>query len=208
MSNMHVKKGDKILVLAGKDKGKISEVLSVNPKENTVVAANVNIVVHHNKPKSREEKGGIVKAPASIDASNVQVVCPACNKATRIAHKKDETNKSVRICKKCGPVLDSKFKQVKDKKVVKASKDAKTAKASEKPEKVVKLEKVDKVEKTQTVKKAAKPKTTAEKTTTTASTKTATTKVAAVKTEAKTASAKTATKTTIAKTSTKKADKE
>lgn len=185
MKKTHVKKGDKVLVLAGKDKGKIGEVLSADAKSHTVVVANVNILVHHNKPKSREEKGGIVKAPGAIDASNVMVVCPACGKATRIAHKKNDKNKSVRICKKCGAVLDSKVKLTKEKKAAKPSvkevaklttkqpeqkpaekiqksKTEKTAKtAAEKPaEKVAKTVKAEKpAEKTVKTEKTPKPKT-------------------------------------------------
>jgi len=124
MNKVHVKKGDKIVVLAGKDKGKKSQILSVNPTEHRVVVADVNILVHHNKPKKQGEKGGIVKAPGAIDCSNVQVICPVCNKATRIAHSKDDKNKSVRICKKCGAVLDTK---------VKATKKSSEKKAEKKP---------------------------------------------------------------------------
>lgn len=110
MNKVHVKKGDKVVVLAGKDKGKKSQILSVNPTEHRVVVADVNILVHHNKPKKQGEKGGIVKAPGAIDCSNVQVICPVCGKATRIAHSKNDKKKSIRICKKCGAVLDTKTK--------------------------------------------------------------------------------------------------
>lgn len=128
MSKVQVKKGDNVVVLAGKDKGKKGKVLSVNPSEHRVVVADVNILVHHNKPKKQGETGGIVKAAGPIDCSNVQVICPACSKATRIAHTKDENGKSVRICKKCGAVLDAKVKS--EKKAEKKSK--KTEKPADK----------------------------------------------------------------------------
>ena len=101
MSKLHVKKGDKVLVIAGKEKGKMGEVLSTNCAKSTVVVSGVNIQTHHNKPKSREDKGGIVKVEGPINSSNVQLVCPTCGKPTRIAHKIVD-GKSVRVCKNSG----------------------------------------------------------------------------------------------------------
>ncbi|MBQ8431110.1 MAG: 50S ribosomal protein L24 [Clostridia bacterium] len=106
MSKLHVKKGDKVVVIAGKDAGKTGEILSVNSAKNTVVVSGVNIQAHHNKPKSKDDKGGIVKAEGGINSSNVQVVCQVCNKATRIS-KIEKDGKMVRACKKCGAVLDN-----------------------------------------------------------------------------------------------------
>ena len=101
MSKLHVKKGDKVLVIAGKDKGKMGEIIATNATKGTVVVSGVNIQTHHNKPKSREDKGGIVKVEGPINSSNVQLVCPTCGKPTRIAHK-IEDGKSVRVCKNSG----------------------------------------------------------------------------------------------------------
>ena len=106
MSKLHVKKGDKVVVIAGKDSGKTGEILSVNYDKNTVIVSGVNIQAHHNKPRSQEDKGGIVKAEGPINSSNVQVVCSVCGKATRIA-KKEENGKTVRVCKKCSAILDT-----------------------------------------------------------------------------------------------------
>ena len=106
MCNLHVKKGDKVVVLTGKDAKKTGEIISVDRKNGRVIVSGVNIQAHHNKPKSQEDKGGIIKADGAIDASNVQVICSACGKATRIA-KKEENGKTVRVCKKCGAVLDA-----------------------------------------------------------------------------------------------------
>lgn len=99
-----IKKGDNVVVLAGKDAKKTGEVLAV--KEGKVVVAGVNIQAHHKKPRSKDDKGGIIKMEGAIDASNVQVICAVCNKATRIAHKVVD-GKNVRVCKKCGAVLDT-----------------------------------------------------------------------------------------------------
>ena len=137
MANLNIKKGDKVMVIAGKDKGSVNTVLSTSPKHNKVLVDNVNVVSKHKKPRSAQDKGGIIKKPAPIDASNVLVVCPECKKATRIAHR-EEGDKKVRVCKKCGAVLDKKYvKETKksEKKSVKAKE-----KTTTKKEKVVKEE--------------------------------------------------------------------
>ena len=120
---MTVKSGDNVLVITGKDKGKTGKVTAVYADENKVLIDNVNIVSKHQKPKSQQDKGGIFKRPAPIEASNVLVVCPVFNKATRVAHKEID-GKKVRVCKKCGASLDKEYvKQTKKeaKKAIKAS---------------------------------------------------------------------------------------
>ena len=104
---LSVKKGDNVLVIAGKDAGKTGEILEVNREAGRVVVAGVNIQAHHNKPRSKDDKGGIIKTEGFIDVSNVQVVCPVCKKAIRVAHK-EENGKMVRFCKKCGATIDTK----------------------------------------------------------------------------------------------------
>ena len=101
---MNVKKGDTVVVLSGKDKGKQGKVQATIPSELKVVVEGVNIVTCHNKPRRQGEEGGIVKREAPLDASKVQVVCAKCGKNTRVAHKIDG-DKKVRICKKCGAEL-------------------------------------------------------------------------------------------------------
>jgi len=122
--SLRIKKGDNVLVIAGKDKGKTGTVLEVSPKTNKVVVDGVNVVSRHQKPRSQQDKGGIIKKNAAIDASNVMVICPTCGKATRI--KAGEANgKKVRVCK-CGSALDkANAKAVK--------KEAKKVEAAEKP---------------------------------------------------------------------------
>ena len=104
---LSVKKGDNVLVIAGKDAGKTGEILEVNREAGRVKVAGVNIQAHHNKPRSKDDKGGIIKTEGAIDVSNVQVVCPVCKKAVRVAHR-EENGKMVRYCKKCGATLDTK----------------------------------------------------------------------------------------------------
>lgn len=105
---MNIKKGDTVVVIAGKDNGKKGKVLEVSPKTNRVVVEDVNVLSKHKKPRSAQDKGGIVKSAHPIDASNVMVVCSACGKATRIAHK-DVDGKNARVCKKCGASLDKAY---------------------------------------------------------------------------------------------------
>lgn len=107
MAKLNIKKGDTVLVLAGKESGKTSTVLECFPEENKVTVKGINIIVKHNKPRSAQDKGGIVKKEGKFDASNVMVVCPVCNKATKIKMGKNDKNEKVRICKKCGAVLDA-----------------------------------------------------------------------------------------------------
>lgn len=92
---MTVKSGDNVLVIAGKDKGKTGKVSAVYADSNKVLVENVNIVSKHQKPKSQQDKGGIFKRPAPIEASNVLVICPVCGKATRVAHTEIDGKKFV-----------------------------------------------------------------------------------------------------------------
>ena len=101
---MNVKKGDTVIVLSGKDKGKQGKVLGTVPSEAKVVVEGINMVTCHVKPRRQGEEGGIVKREAAMYASKVQVVCPKCNKGTRIAHK-IENGKKTRVCKHCGAEL-------------------------------------------------------------------------------------------------------
>lgn len=120
---MNIKKGDTVVVITGKDKGKSGKVLEVLPKQNRVLVEGINIVSRHTKPRSAQEKGGIIKKPAPINASNVMILCD-CGKATRVAYKL-VNGKKVRVCKKCGNSLDKEHvKAVKKeaKKAVKAEK--------------------------------------------------------------------------------------
>lgn len=101
-NKVHVKTGDTVLVLSGRDNGKTGKVLAVSPKEGKVIVEGLNIVTKHVKPRRQGEAGGIVKAEAAMYASKVQLVCPKCHKGTRIAHKIDGEGNKVRICKHCG----------------------------------------------------------------------------------------------------------
>ena len=87
IKKVHVKTGDTVVVLSGREKGKKGKVLAVSPKEGKVIVEKVNLVKKHVKPRRMGEQGGIVEAEGAMYASKVQIVCPRCGKATRIAHK-------------------------------------------------------------------------------------------------------------------------
>ena len=101
MNTVHVRSGDTVVVLSGKDKGKQGKVLQVSPKEGKVIVEGLNVVTKHVKPRRQGEQGGIVEAEAAMYASKVQLVCPKCSKPTRIAHKILEDGSKVRVCKSC-----------------------------------------------------------------------------------------------------------
>jgi|SRR3712207_4103589 len=99
---VHVRKQDTVMVISGKDKGKIGEVLRVLPKHNKVLVKGVNIVTKHQKPSKENMQGGINHVEAPIYASKVMLYCTKCKSVTRISHKILDDGTKVRVCKKCG----------------------------------------------------------------------------------------------------------
>jgi large subunit ribosomal protein L24 len=104
---MKVKKNDTVLVLTGKDAGKTGKVLVSIPADNKVKVEGINVQMKSKKARKANETSAIVPQVGAIDASNVMVVCPVCNKATRVAYTEVE-GKKIRVCKKCGASLDVK----------------------------------------------------------------------------------------------------
>ena len=100
-----IKKGDRVVVLAGKDKGKTGDVLQVYPKESRVIVSGVNIVKRHTAP-SQMNAGGIVEKEAPIHVSNVSHLDPSDRKPTRVGFKIIEGNRKVRFAKRSGEVID------------------------------------------------------------------------------------------------------
>lgn len=137
MNSLSIKKGDTVVVLAGKDKGKTGSILAVSPKTNRVIVKDVNIVKKHKKARNTQQKSEIVSMEAPIDASNVMLVCSSCNKATRIA-KTEIDGKHVRVCKKCGASLDASKKEAKKVAKKTAKKADKEEVVEEKPKKTTK----------------------------------------------------------------------
>lgn len=103
---LNVKKGDTVVVLSGKDKGKQGKIIQAFPKKAQVIVEEVNKVKRHTKPSLKAPQGGIIQKEMPLNVCKVQLVCPACNKPTRIAHKSVD-GKNLRVCKKCGEVVDS-----------------------------------------------------------------------------------------------------
>ena len=103
---LQVKTGDRVIVTAGKDKGKIGNIKKTNPTAGKVVVEGANLVTKAQKPNPMAGiQGGLIKIEAALDSSNVMIVCPSCEKPTRIKHDVVE-GKKVRVCKKCGEQLD------------------------------------------------------------------------------------------------------
>lgn len=97
---MKVKKGDTVLIITGKDKGRTAKILKSLPKDRMILVEGMNLKSKSVKPKKQGEKGQIVKIPLPIKASNVKFLCPKCAKPARIGYK-IEKGKKFRICKKC-----------------------------------------------------------------------------------------------------------
>jgi large subunit ribosomal protein L24 len=98
---MKIRKGDTVLIISGKDRGKTGKILRALPRENKIVVEGVNLRKKHKKPRRGGEKGQIIVLPAPISASNVKLICSKCAKATRVGYKITGDRK-YRICKKCG----------------------------------------------------------------------------------------------------------
>jgi large subunit ribosomal protein L24 len=102
-----VRRNDNVIVITGKDRGKRGRVLKVLPEKNRLVVEGVNIITRHTKPNpGRNIKGGLIEREAPLHASNVQIVCPECGKATRIGRRILGDGRKVRICRKCEGVVD------------------------------------------------------------------------------------------------------
>ncbi len=105
--NASIRKGDQVRVMTGRDKGKTGRVLSVDPAKHTVTVEHANIVKRHTRPNpSKNIKGGIVEREGRLAISNVLLVCPACNKHTRVGHSVLPDGTKVRICRRCGTTLE------------------------------------------------------------------------------------------------------
>ncbi len=104
MPKLKIKKGDKVIVLSGEDKGKTGEIIKAMPKENKVLVAGINLVKRHTKP-SQENAGGIISKEAPICACKVALVDPKTGKATKVGYK-IEKDKKVRVARKSGEVID------------------------------------------------------------------------------------------------------
>ncbi len=103
----HIKKDDKVKVLAGKDKGKIGKVLSIKRKNDRILVEKINFVKRHARPSAKHKQGGIIESEAPIHWSNVMLMCNKCVKPVRVKMKRLEDGKKIRVCRKCDEIIDS-----------------------------------------------------------------------------------------------------
>ena len=104
---VHVKKNDTVVVLAGKDRGRQARVLRVFPVKGRAIVEGVNFMRKHTRPNpQRNIKGGLLEREASVDASNLMVVCGECGKPARLGHRRLDDGKKVRVCRRCNGILD------------------------------------------------------------------------------------------------------
>lgn len=102
---MRIRKNDMVLVVSGNQKGKKGKVLKVFPKEKRIIVEGVRLIKRHSKPTQKIPKGGIIEKEASINVSNVMVICSKCDTATRVGIKTLEDGRKARVCKSCGEMI-------------------------------------------------------------------------------------------------------
>ena len=101
-----IRKGDKVRVITGKERGKEGNVLRLFPKEERVLVQGLYFIKRHTRPRGEGKPSGIIEKEAPLAISNVMLICPRCNQPTRIGYKVVEKNKKLRICKRCGETID------------------------------------------------------------------------------------------------------
>jgi large subunit ribosomal protein L24 len=102
MAGLKIKKGDKVRVLTGKDRGHEGEVMRVLPSAGKVIVDGANVAKKHQKATKATMQGGIIDKDMPLPVANVALVCPSCGKATRVGYKIDKDGTKARVCKKCG----------------------------------------------------------------------------------------------------------
>lgn len=105
-SKIHIQKGDTVIVLSGKEKGKRGKVLLVSPERNRAIVEAVNMAVQHERPSRRNPQGGMIQKEALIHASNLMLICPKCGKPARIGKRLLDDGSKARTCKKCSEIVD------------------------------------------------------------------------------------------------------
>ena len=106
MTKLGLRKGDKVKVISGKDRGKTGNVLRVLPRENRVIVEKANFIKRHSRPTDKNPSGGIVEREGAIHVSNVMLVCSSCGDPTRVAKRKTSEGKSIRVCRRCDTDID------------------------------------------------------------------------------------------------------
>ena len=101
-----IKKNDKVIILSGKEQGKIGNVLKVDAEKGRAIVEKINIVKRHSRPSAQNAQGGIIEKEASLHISNLMIICNKCAEPTRIGKRILDDGSRVRICKKCSEILD------------------------------------------------------------------------------------------------------
>lgn len=115
LAKMNIKKGDTVLIITGKDKGKEGVVSRALPQVNKVIVEGLNIVKKHVRPQGQTRQGGIIEKAMPIHVSNVMLKCTECGEPTRVGHERrpigqDQKLRPVRLCKKCGKVIEDRMR--------------------------------------------------------------------------------------------------
>lgn len=106
VTKLHVRKGDRVQILSGKDRGKKGRVLRTFPRKNKVLVEGINIITKHARPTQKIPQGGIREMEAAINAGKVMVICPSCQQPARLFRRTLDNGKKARGCKKCGEYID------------------------------------------------------------------------------------------------------
>jgi large subunit ribosomal protein L24 len=102
---MKIHKGDQVIVLQGKDKGKKAEVVRALPDRNRVILEGVNVAKRHAKPTRATQQGGVIDKFMPVDVSTVALICRSCDQPTRVGYRVEDDGEKVRVCKKCESTL-------------------------------------------------------------------------------------------------------
>lgn len=106
MAGFHVKRGDTVAVISGKERGKRGKVLRMLPERGRVIVERVNMIKKHQRPTQQLRQGGIIEREGSLNLANVMVICPKCDRPTRTGVRQLAEGKKVRVCKRCGEIVD------------------------------------------------------------------------------------------------------
>jgi len=111
LAKLNIKKGDTVLIIAGKDKGKQGTVSRAMPQDNKVIVEGLNVVKKHVRPQGQTRQGGVIDKAMPLQVSNTMLICTECGEPTRVGHERrpvgvDQKVRSVRVCKKCSKIIE------------------------------------------------------------------------------------------------------